>query len=240
MEKDSLINSIEEVYSNNTAFKGGGKLETYFTIILRTILMYVIILLIFRFMGKREIGELSILDLVVFIMIAEMAVVSIENTETSIFQTLVPMLLLMGTQLLLAYISLKNKRFRDLIDGRPSVIIRNGQIDEKEMKKQRYNFDDLLLQLREQKIKNLADVEFAILEPSGKLSVFEKHSNNKEGGLAIPLILDGYIQEENLRKISKTNFWLRQQLREKGYKDIKKISYCSYYNGEFYIDIKDE
>ncbi|WP_223702877.1 DUF421 domain-containing protein [Sutcliffiella deserti] len=218
-------------------------MEEYAVIIARTIFMYLVILFIFRVMGKREIGELSVLDLVVFIMIAEMAVVAIENPKDELLVALVPMFILMGIQIILAFVSLKSQKIRDLIDGKPSVIINNGEIDEKAMKKQRYNFDDLLVQLRDKNVKNVSDVEFAILEPSGKLSVFEKNKdqdNNEEGTLNLPLIMDGVIQEEHLAKAGKTNLWLRQQLRSLGYKDFKKISYCSYNNGVFFIDLMDE
>ena len=218
-------------------------MEEFFIVIARTIFLYIVILFIFRIMGKREIGELSILDLVVFIMIAEMAVVAIENPQDQMWHTLVPMFILMGIQILLAFASLKSQKVRDLIDGKPSVIINKGKIDENEMKKQRYNFDDLLVQLRDKNVKNLADVEFAILEPSGKLSVFEKDkkkSKKKEPTLNLPYVIDGVIQEDNLNSENKTNLWLRQELRKLGYTDIKKISYCSYDNGVFFIDIKDD
>lgn len=194
-------------------------------------------------MGKREIGELSLLDLVVFMMIAEMAAVSIENTHEPIMRTILPMLLLMVVQIVFAFISIKSKKFRDLIDGKPTIIINKGKIDETAMRKQRYNFDDLLLQLREKDIPNIADVEFAILETSGKLSVIEKEKNNgqtKSGGYSVPLIIDGTIQENNLVTINKTNLWLRQQLRQKGYSNTKDISFCSYQDGDFFIDIKDK
>jgi uncharacterized membrane protein YcaP (DUF421 family) len=218
-------------------------MEDYLVILFRTLLFYILILIIFRFMGKREIGELSLLDLVVFIMIAEMAAVGVDKTEDSIFRAITPMLFLLVIQVSLALFSLKSKKFRDIVDGQPSIIIKNGKIDEGEMRKQRYNFDDLLLQMREKNIRNIADVEFAILETSGKLSVFEKPRNTNEserGGITIPLIMDGEIQESNLGKINKTNLWLRQRLREKGFQNIKDISFCSYQNGEFYIDLKDE
>lgn len=214
-------------------------MEQYLIIVFRTFLLYAVILLIFRLMGKREIGELSILDLVVFIMIAELAVVAIENTEDPIIHTLIPMFVLMVVQIILAIISIKSKKFRDFIDGSPTIIINRGEIDEDAMRKQRYNFDDLLLQLREKDVRNIADVEFAILEPSGKLSVFEKNEKS-QGDITIPLVIDGSIVEENLERINKTNLWLRQELRKEGFKDIKQISFCSYQNGEFFIDIKDE
>lgn len=195
-------------------------------------------------MGKREIGELSILDLVVFIMIGEMAVIAIENTKDPLIHSIIPMVLLMIIQITLAFISLKSKKFRDLVDGDPSIIINRGKIDEKAMRRQRYNFDDLMTQLREKDIRSIADVEFAILESSGSLSVIEKIKNDKnqkkQGDITIPLILDGAIEEENLKRINKTNLWLRQELKKKGYRDVKKISFCSYENGEFYIDLQDE
>ncbi len=197
-------------------------------------------------MGKREIGELSILDLVVFIMIGEMAVIAIENTNEPLFQTIIPMVLLMIIQITLALISLKSKRFRDLIDGKPTIIINRGKVDEQAMRKHRYNFDDLLMQLRENNVRSIADVEFAILETSGKLSVIEKIEDPKKpktpaqnGDITIPLIMDGNIMEESLSKINKTNLWLRQELKKKGIKDLKKVSFCSYENGKFYIDTRD-
>lgn len=218
-------------------------MEEYFIIIFRTLLLYLLILIMFRLMGKREIGELSLLDLVVFMMIAELAALSIDKSGDPIMRSIVPMTLLMVVQIAFAFFSLKSKKFRDLIDGEPTIIINKGKIDEDAMRKQRYNIDDLLVQLRENNIRNIADVEFAILETSGKLSVFEKQKQDNEtedGGFTLPLIIDGSIQENNLEVINKTNLWLRQQLREKGFESVKNISFCSYQNGEFYIDIKDE
>jgi uncharacterized membrane protein YcaP (DUF421 family) len=224
--------------------KGASVVEDYLMIVFRTLFLYTVILVIFRVMGKREIGELSILDLVVFIMIGEMAVVAIERVHTPLFKAIVPMFLLMLVQITLAIISLKSKKFRNMIDGQPSIIINRGKIDENAMRKQRYNFDDLMTQLREKNIRSIADVEFAILESSGSLSVIEKLKDNNQGNLqgdiTIPLILDGNIEEENLRRINKTNLWLRQELKKKGYRDVKKISFCSYENGKFFIDLQDE
>lgn len=216
-------------------------MEQYLIILLRTLLLYGLILLIFRIMGKREIGELSVLDLVVYIMIAEIAAMAIENPKSPMINTLIPISLMVIVQISLAIISLKSKKFRDLVDGKPTVIINNGKIDEKAMKAQRYNFDDLLLQLREKDVGNIADVEFAILEPSGKLSVFQKNADDEQGGgaLALPLIIDGAIQEENLKLIKKSPKWLESEMDAKGHEDISEISFCSYQNDEFFIDLKN-
>lgn len=214
-------------------------MEAYALIIFRTLLLYVVMLIIFRVMGKREIGELSLLDLVVFMMIAEMAAMGIDDVNEPIFKALLPMLLLVGVQFILAFISMKSKRFRLLVDGKPSIIINKGKIDEHEMRKQRYNFDDLLLQLREDGVSDIEDVEYAILETSGKLSIFKK---GDQANLALTLIIDGRIQQENLNELGKDMEWLYEQLRKKGYQEINRISFCNYNQNEneFYIDLKDE
>lgn len=215
------------------------------TILLRTVIMYFIIIILFRIMGKREIGQLSVIDLVVSIMIAELAVVAIEDNNTSILEAVLPMAFLALIQITMSFISLKSQKLRQVLDGKPSVLIEQGKINDNEMKKQRYNFHDLLSQLREKNVSNLQDVEFAILEPSGSLSVItkDKQKEKRDASLImpLPLILDGKIQEENLQKINKTPLWLRQQLRKLGYRDIKQISYCSFdeYN-TFFVDVKDE
>ncbi|HHY72884.1 MAG TPA: DUF421 domain-containing protein [Bacillus bacterium] len=214
------------------------------TVVLRTLFLYLLLVIIFRLMGKREIGELSLLDLIVFIMIGEMAVVAIEKPDKPLFITILPMFLLLFIQLSLSILSLKSQKLRDALDGKPSAIVDQGQINEEEMRKQRYNLDDLLTQLREKDIKNVADVEFAILETTGKLSVFEKDKYNQTNqaiNIPFPLIKDGMIQEDQLKRIHRTNLWLRQELRKLGYKDIKNIFYCTIDdNGELFVDMKDD
>ncbi|EJR38229.1 DUF421 domain-containing protein [Bacillus mycoides] len=213
------------------------------SIIGRTMLLYIIILIIFRLMGKREIGELSVLDLVVFIMLGEMAVVAIENTDKSLWHQLVPMTFLMCIQIILSVISLKFQRFRHLIEGEPAILVNAGKIDEKKMRKQRYNIDDLLMQLREQGIGDVRDVEYAILEPSGKLSVFQKQKSKKSKNdtpiFTLPLIIDGEIQYNHLQMIEHTDEWLVEKLNNLGYKDVKQILYCSFQNGQFFVDLKE-
>ncbi|MCD8508999.1 MAG: DUF421 domain-containing protein [Bacillus sp. (in: Bacteria)] len=215
------------------------------TIITRTIVIYIVILLVFRIMGKREIGELSVVDFVISIMLAELAVISIENETAPMAKQIIPMLVLMCVQITLAFISLKSEKLRKFIDGSPSVLIRQGKIDEREMRKQRYNFDDLMMQLRQKDVKYVSDVEFAILEPSGDLSVIkkEKGPNAKRYPhyLPLPLILDGKVKEEHLEKIGKTQLWLRQELRKHGYKKVEDISFCSLdENDKLYVDLIDK
>lgn len=215
-------------------------METYLIIIGRTVLLYILILTILRLMGKREIGELSVLDVVVFIMIAEMAALAIEKKDTPIMETIVPITIITLIQIVSAFISLKSKRFRDVMDGTPTVLINKGKIDEKAMRSQRYNFDDLLLQLRLKDIRNIADVEYAILETTGKLSVFKKENKRKSGEYTIPLIVDGKIDHENLATKNLDENWLVRQLKDRGYDNIDEISFCSFQDGKFFIDLIDE
>lgn len=150
-----------------------------------TVLMYFFIFLSMRIMGKREIGKLSVFDLTISIMIAEIAVFVIEDIERPIYDGIVPMATLVLIQVVVAQLSLKSRGVRLLMDGKPSILISNGKLHRGEMRKQRYNIDDLLLQLRGQNIASPADVEFAILETSGQLTVFEKDkdisSSNQSG-----------------------------------------------------------
>lgn len=204
----------------------------------RTFIMYVAILIIFRVMGKREVGELSILDLVVFIMIGDLAVGAIENHDATILDSVFPMGFLMVIQIIFAYLSIKSKKFRSLVDGDPVIIINKGIIDESVMRKQRYNLDDLLAQLRGQGVFNVSDVEYAILETSGELSILGKKEMKKQGLSPFPLIMDGVIQKKVLKEINKDEKWLRQELKKKGYHDEKRISLATYMDGTLFIDEK--
>lgn len=204
----------------------------------RTFIMYVAILIIFRVMGKREVGELSILDLVVFIMIGDLAVVAIDNHDSTILNSLLPMAFLMVIQIIFAYLSIKSKRFRSLVDGKPVIIINKGKIDERMMRTQRYNLDDLLAQLRIQNVFTISDVEYAILETSGELSILEKKDLKKQGFAPFPLIMDGVIQHSVLKEMNKDEKWLREELKKKGYHDEKIISLATYANSTLFIDEK--
>ncbi|CQR46952.1 hypothetical protein BN1058_01239 [Paraliobacillus sp. PM-2] len=209
-------------------------------LIFRTIFTYSMIVIVFRLMGKREIGELSLLDVVIFIMVAEIGVFTIEEPKRQLLEAIIPVFILLIIQRLIAWVSLKSKKFRDWFEGKPSVIISYGKIDEYEMKKQRYNLNDLMQQLRENGTRSIEDVAFAILEPSGKLSIFEQNEDGSDG-YVYPLVMDGEIQERSLKKMNKPKTWLIKQLKQKGYPSIEEISFCSIdKNGEWYIDKKNE
>lgn len=222
-------------------------METIWNLFARTVMIYVIVFLTLRIMGKREIGKLSIFDLVISIMIAEIAVFVLEDANKPMLEGLVPMITLVLVQVLIAYISLKSQRLRRLFEGRPSMLIEHGRLNRKEMEKQRYNLDDLLLQLRENRVMNVADVEFAMLEPSGKLTVTQRKPASQEQergkgefryeGLPLPVIMDGKVQDDSLAKLGKTRFWLKRQLQEQGVKEFKDVFFCSVdHRGRWFID----
>lgn len=143
----------------------------FWGLLVRTVIIYFVVFLIMRSMGKREIGKLSVFDLVISVMIAEIAVIVIEDMERSMWEGIMPMIILLLIQVGIAFIALKNRKIRLWFDGKPSFIIAKGKINREVMRKQRYNLDDLMQQLRENRVSSLADVEFAILETTGKLSV---------------------------------------------------------------------
>lgn len=186
-----------------------------FNIVFRTIFFYFFVALAYRIMGKREVGQLGIIDLIVSILIAELVAISIENINDSIFFTIVPIILLVLLELILAFISIKSRAFRTIFGGKPSLIICNGKINYHEMIKQRYSMDDLLISLRQKEIRNIEDVEYAFLEPNGKLSIFKYNFLRLKTDYPMPLIVDGAIQKKALKFIHKSETWLKKELEAK-------------------------
>ena len=203
----------------------------YSKIFFRTLLFYLIINIIYRIMGKREVGKLSMVDFIVSILVAEFAALSIENYEQSIFISILPLSLLVGIQILIAKISLKNKTVRNLFDGTPSIMIKHGKINFKEMVKQRYNLDDLLTQLREKDIRAIEDIDYAILENSGRLSVFRKGKSNT---YPLPIILDGMVEEGTLKELDKDKTWLERQLQKEKI-SLEDVFYGFYKEDKIYV-----
>lgn len=214
-----------------------GDIMRYFIVFYRSVFFYFLISVLYRIMGKREIGELSVMDFTVSIFMAELVAISIENYKESLFLSIVPILSLAGLELLLSYISLKNKKIRNIIDGEQSVIIKKGIIDFQEMKKQRYNIEDLLTQLRNQSIKSIDEVDYAILESSGKLSIFKKQDDPKSN-YPLPLIIDGKIDYQVLKEINKDEDWLQEQLIKNNV-ELNEIIYSFYKDNNIYIIEKD-
>lgn len=205
----------------------------YANLVIRCITFYFILIIALRFMGKREVGELSVFDIVIYLVMSELLAIAVTETDESIFKSLIPITTLAILQILLSYFLLKSKHLRDIIDGKPVILIHNGTLNQKEMKKQRYNLDDLLSQLRDKDICCIKDVQFAILENSGSLSIFKKddccvlHPT--------PVIQDRIINQKVLNDLNKDYEWLIQELKQYGYKDEKQIFLCMILTDGLYI-----
>lgn len=210
-----------------------------FKIIYRTLFFYFYIVFAYRMMGKREIGQLGIIDLIISILIAELVAISIENYNSSIFLTIIPIFVLILIEILLAYISLKSRRLRGIMDGKPSIIICDGKLNYKELIKQRYTMDDLLFSLRQKGIKSIEDVEYAFLETNGKLSIFKYNIFKVKSNYPMPIILDGKVQIDTLLHINKDINWLNKKLFELNV-NCKQIFYAFYKKNKIYIIKKSE
>ena len=205
----------------------------YISLIIKTTILYCFIVLVYRIMGKKELGELSIIDFIVTILIAELAAISIEEGKTSIMISIVPIIVLAFLEILLSYISLKSEKIRNFIDGKPSVIIKNGKVDFSIMTKLRYSLDDLLSQLREKGIKNIEEIDYAVLENSGNLSIF------KTKDYPFPIILDGKIDYSTLKEIGKDKNWINNLIEENNI-ELENIFYAFYTKNKTYIIKKED
>ena len=196
------------------------------------------VVLIVRIMGKHQIGQLQPYELVITIMISELAAVPMQDTDIPLLNGIIPILTLLVIQVTLSLISLKSGTARRIINGSPSILIENGKIVEREITRLRYNLNDLLEQLRLKDIPNIADVEFAILETSGKLSVIPKSQKRPVNpadlqiqteyeGLPTVLIIDGAVKKEHLARINLTEDWLLGELKKFGYHSFKEIFLAS-------------
>ena len=200
----------------------------------KTVFFYFFILISYRLMGKREIGQLGTTDLIVSILIAELVAISIENFNDTILNTIIPISVLVILEILLAFLSIKSKKVRYFLDGRPSLIINEGKINYKEMVKARYSIDDLLFQLRQNSIKSIEEIEYAFLETNGKLSIFPYNILKLKSSYPMALIIDGVIQKETLLNIKKDYNWLLDELRSQSWR-IDDVFYAFYKKHKVYV-----
>lgn len=198
-----------------------------FIVAARTVLIYFVVLLMVRLMGKREIGQLSPFDFVVAIIIAEVAALPMEQPEIPLLRGLVPLFVLVALEVVFSYAILHSRWLRQVIYGRPQVVVANGRILHREMRRARYNLDDLLSQLREKGYPDPAEVAFAILETSGRLSVVpwaaahpvtrsDLRLKTRATGLPQILVADGELLLSNLRASGRERGWLEKELAARG------------------------
>jgi len=190
-------------------------------------------------MGKREVGQLGIVDLIVSILIAELVAISVEDANKSIMASIIPIICVVSLQILLSYASLKSGKVRAILDGNPTFIIKHGKVNYREMVKQKYNLDDLLTQLREKGYRNIEEVEYAILENNGTLSVFSYDSKKSKTPMPMPVILDGKIQYDIIHEMGRENDFVEKILKSKKI-NLVDVFYAFYKdNNIFIIEYKD-
>ncbi len=198
-----------------------------FSVLLRTLLVYVVLMLAMRFMGKRQLGQLELSELITAFLLSEIASMPLTNPEAPLFHSLLPIAILVSLEMLLSILLLKIPALKTLLAIRPTVLIRHGQWDRKAMKSIPISADELISQLRLKDVTDPKEVEYAILEPNGQISVIlssnarpasakEASVPVKERGIAHLLVADGKIHKKNLKMSGKNEAWLTDYLNTQG------------------------
>ena len=195
----------------------------------RAIILYIVVLIVMRLMGKREIGQLQPFELAISIMIADLAATPMAEAGVPITNGIMPILGLLVMHLIISMVNIKSTKAREIICGKPSMLIFRGKVDEKVLKKERFTINELEERLRDNNIFSIGDVEYAILETSGQVTVIPKTNKRattpedfnmepKYEGIPYDLVVDGKVMYENLEKIGKNYVWLQKQTEKFGIK----------------------
>ncbi len=193
--------------------------------LIRTILLYILVLIVMRLMGKREIGQLQPFELAISIMIADLASIPMSDTGIPISNGIIPILGLLVMHLLISLVNMKSIKAREIMCGKPSILVYRGKIDEKVLKKERFTINELQERLRGNGVINLGDVEYAILETSGQVTVIQKPNKRTTipedfniepdyEGIPYDLVVDGKIMLNNLKQIGRDLNWLNKQVEK--------------------------
>ncbi len=203
-------------------------------LLIRTILIYALLILVMRLSGKRQIGELQLSELVTTFLLSELASYPLTDPAIPFLHAAVPIFTIVCLEIILSFLATKSAIIKKLLDGKPSILIRRGVLDQKEMLKIRLSLEDLLCAIRLNGIAAISDVDYAILEQNGQISVFPKESmrevtlsdlslKGKGSGLSHAVIADGKIIHENLNHANKTQAWLAQTLQKKKITDVHDV-----------------
>ena len=217
----------------------------------RAIVLYLIVLVVMRLMGKREIGQLQPFELAISIMIADLASIPMTEIGIPIFNGIVPILGLLVMHLILSLINLKSLKAREIICGKPSILVYRGKINEKELKKERFTINELEERLRGNNVVNLGDVEYAILETSGQVTVIQKPEKRNTipedfnivpeyEGIPYDLVVDGKVMNKNLKAIGKNYNWLKKQVEKFDIKPEEALVVTIDGKGQIFCQKKEE
>lgn len=217
----------------------------------RAVVLYIIVLIVMRLMGKREIGQLQPFELAISIMIADLASIPMTETGVPITKGIIPILGLLVMHLLISVLNMKSVRAREIVCGKPRILIYRGKIDEKALIKERFTINELEERLRINNVSSIGDVEYAILETSGNITVIQKPNKRTTipedfgimpdyEGIPYDLVVDGKVMEENLRKIGKNYIWLKKQVEKFGYKPEEALIVTFDGKGQIFCQKKGE
>ena len=219
-------------------------------IFFRSIVLYLLVLIVMRLMGKREIGQLQPFELAISIMIADLASIPMTEVGIPITNGIIPILGLLAMHLIISIINMKSLKAREIICGKPSMLIYRGKINEKALKKERFTINELQERLRGNNIVNLGDVEYAILETSGEVTVIQKPEKRNTipedfniqpeyEGIPYDLVIDGKIMEKNLKIIGKNYNWLKKQVEKFNMKPEEALVVTIDGKGQFFCQKKE-
>ncbi|MCM0646834.1 DUF421 domain-containing protein [Clostridium swellfunianum] len=222
-----------------------------FIVMLRTIILYFIVVITMRIMGKRQIGEMQPFELVIAIMVSELASLPMQDTRIPLVHGVIPIVTLLFLQAVISMAELKSEVARTIFSGKPSIIIKDGTIDIKQLKYDRFNINDLFEELRLQGYYNIEDIQYAILETSGQLSVIPKTElepvtrqdmkiKTTQDLLPVTLVLDGKINHHNLKVVDKNTSWLSSQLKQNNIASVDKVFIALIDSkGKFFYQLKE-
>ncbi len=198
-----------------------------FTLFFRTLLIYILITFVIRLMGKRQVGELDMSELVTTLLLSQLASLPIEDPEIPLLYVVIPVFLIVAAEIVISYLKGKFNFLKKIFETEPTLLISRGKLDQGEMMRMRITIEELLSEVRQQGYASLADIYYAIFEPNGKFSLLPRADKApltpedcaikvKEKGCALPLICDGDIKEDNLIKAGRDQAWLAKICKEKG------------------------
>ena len=206
------------------------------SIFIRTIIIYVVLIGMLKIMGKRQIGELEVNELVSTLLISEIASIPISEPNIPLINAVLPILFICLSEVFISALKNKWSKLKTIVEGEPSYIIYKGRLNQEILSKNRISINELLTEIRQQGIGDISDVEYGILEPSGKLSLIKANEND----MAHTVIVDGNIDYSTLKQLGLNEKWINKQLKSEGYhrRDVFLFSVTD--SGKINIITKDK
>lgn len=193
------------------------------SVFFRTIIIYILLISTIKLMGKRQVGELEISELVSTLLLSELATMAIATTDIPLLYSAIPIIIILSSEIIITYLATKSNTIKRIVNSKPSVLICRGVINRKELERARISLEELMSELRLKNITDIGEVQYAILEQNGKLSAIpvsgakgatlsDLNIQTEEKGIAHALIVDGHVKVSNLRISGKTEEWLMRQI----------------------------